>query len=316
MILMASMLTACGDKGIWMPYSVSSSNSETDIISQDSDNSDILMTAFASDLAVFSDDVRFNEFLLTNATAGILVDVDNKETIFSQNAFQRMYPASITKIMTALVAIENCPLDDIITCTEAVEDTGFSDAVVLGLKKGDKLTLDQALRLALISSYNDVSIAIAVHVAGDVESFAQMMNEKALSLGATQTHFANSTGLPDDNHYTSIYDLYLIFNEVIKNPTLLEIIQSKNYQTSYKDINNNDVNTTANSTNRYFAGYYNPPENITIIGGKTGTTTEAGYCLLLLAKDTSSKPYIAIILQADGFDSLYNQMSEMLTCTQ
>lgn len=314
---MASMFTGCGDNKIWMPYSVSEKDaSSKDILNTDFSSKDNYMKAFAENVAVFSDDVAFENFILNNADAGILVNVDKNETVFSQNAFKRMYPASITKILTALVAVENCQMDDIITCTEAVEDTGFSDAVVLGLKRGDKLTLDQALRLALISSYNDVSIAIAVHVGGDVETFAQMMNEKALSLGATQSHFANSTGLPDDNHYTTVYDLYLIFNEVIKNPTLLEIIQSKSYQTVYKDINGNDINAVANSTNRYFQGMYYPPENITVVGGKTGTTTEAGHCLLLLTKDTASIPYISVILKAEGFDNLYNEMTDLLRCTQ
>ena len=106
--------------------------------------------------------------------------------------------------------------------------------------------------------------------------------------------------------------MYLIFSEALKDQRLLDIIQKKEYQTTYKDRNDKDVSATVRSTNLYFRGDVPMPDSITIAGGKTGTTTEAGSCLLLLAKDKYSNPYIAIILGADNKDLLYKQMTDLL----
>ena len=312
--IMASVLSGCGSDKIWMPYSVSDfdDTSFVENISDFSSETDNLLTPFADNLAVFSDNVSRKNFVLENAGSGLLIDVNNKEALFAQNAFQQMYPASITKILTALVAVKNCSLDEVITCTEAVEEIDVPGAVLLGLKKGDTLTLDQALRLALLSSYNDVATAIGVHVGGDINNFSEMMNAEALSLGASNSHFSNPTGLDNANHYTTAYDLYLIFNEAIKNPAILEIIQSKEYQTVYHDRNGNEITAYAVNSNQFFKGNYDTPENITIVGGKTGTTTDAGYCLMLLSRDRSSNPYIAVILNADSSSDLYTSMADLL----
>lgn len=309
---MASFLSACKKADIWMPYSVPTEvKNNNSIISENPLEN--LMPGFSKDLAVSDkEDFSKNNFSINNSEAGLLVDLNKKDILYSKNCFKKMYPASITKIMTALVAVENCNTDDLIVCTDSVEKIDVDGAVLLGLKKGDSLTLDQALRLSLLSSYNDVAVAIAVHVGGDLDNFARMMNEKAKSLGATKTNFVNPSGLPDDNHYTTVYDLYLIFNDAIKNPTILEIIQSKDYSTTYHNANNVEINASALNTNRYFQGYFTAPENVTIVGGKTGTTTEAGYCLMLLTRDKFSNPYISVILKSDSSENLYYDMSELL----
>lgn len=274
--------------------------------------------AFAQNLCVYSDASLYSEKIkendiLNSISYGLLIDSAANEVLFSKNAFEKIYPASITKLLTAYIALKYCNPEDVIVCTEDVSNITVPGAVLLGLKAGDTFTLDQALHLCLLSSYNDVAVAIAVHVSGSVEAFADLMNEEAKLLGANHSHFVNPSGLPDDNHYTTAYDLYLIFNEVIQNSFLTEVIQCKEYSTIYHDINNNEVNAKSINTNQFFLGNYNTPDLITIVGGKTGTTTEAGHCLILFVRDTTSNPYIALILNADTTDLLYSQMSELLS---
>jgi len=307
---MASVFSACGKQEIRMPFSVfynSNGNAYNEV------TMDIAtLSPFSNDIAVVTKD-RVDDFQLENAGAGILIDINKSECLYAQNVFSKKYPASITKILTALVAVENSSLDEMITCTSNVSNLGVSDAVALGLKGGDSFTMDQALRLMLLSSYNDVAVAIAEHVGGSVEHFADMMNEKARKIGATGTHFVNPHGLSDDEHYTSAYDLYLIFNEAVKNSTILEIIQATEYNTTYFDAYGNEKSASSYNTNAYFKNQYETPANVTIVGGKTGTTDEAGRCLMLLVRDKYSNPYIAIILEENTKDNLYNDMSLLLS---
>ena len=144
------------------------------------------------------------------------------------------------------------------------------------------------------------------------ENFCEMMNEEALALGATNSHFVNPHGLTDDNHYTTVYDMYLIMNEAIKFEVFREIIHMDSYTTVYHDKNGAEKEITVNSTNYYFIGKADPPSGITILGGKTGTTDAAGHCLVLLSRDTQNKPYISVIMRSDARENLYISMSELL----
>lgn len=161
-----------------------------------------------------------------------------------------MYPASLTKVMTALVALQNASPDTVLTATDSVKITE-SGAQLCGLKAGDTMTLDQALHILLMYSANDAAMLIAENIGGSVDHFVEMMNEEAQRLGATNTSFANPHGLSDDNHYTSAYDLYLIFNEAIKYDSFNEIIHMTSYQTAYYDKDGKAKELTVNNTNRF-----------------------------------------------------------------
>lgn len=271
-----------------------------------------LLTPFSSNIAVVAAD-RIESVPLDNAGAGLLIDVNNQNAMFAQNVFEVKEPASITKMMTAICAVKYSSLDSVITCSGNVVNLGVSDAVTLGLHEGDTFTLDQALRLMLLSSYNDLAVAIAEHVSGSVENFCELMNQEARNLGATSTVFGDPHGLYEETNYTTAYDLYLIFNEAVKNPVILEIIQSQEFTTTYKDKLGNEHQASAKTTNKYLSGAYALPENVIVVGGKTGTTDNAGYCLMLLARDKYSNPYIAIILQDNSRDNLYNDMTALLS---
>ena len=187
--------------------------------------------------------------------------------------------------------------EDMITVSAVSAGITESGAQLCGLKTGDNLTLDQALHALLINSANDAGMAIAEHVGGSVENFAEMMNKEAAELGATNCHFVNPHGLHDENHYVTAYDLYLIFNEAMKYEKFSEIIMMDSYSTTYTDRNGNPKTFDFKTTNLFLQGEYTPPEQITVIGGKTGTTNAAGSCLILLSKDSSGNPYISVVLQ-------------------
>lgn len=267
---------------------------------------------FAADICVVSGDVMDEEAIdLAGAEAAALFDLNGKEVLYSKNAHERLHPASLTKVMTALVALKNGSLDQTLTATDAVKITE-SGAQLINLKPGDSMTLDQALHILLLYSANDVANLIAENIGGSVDHYVEMMNEEAMRIGATNTHFANAHGLTNEDHYTTAYDLYLILNEAAKYEKFNEIIQMSSYQTTYTLASGKTKEVTYNTTNRFVKNDVQAPANISVIGGKTGTTNAAGHCLILLSKDTNGSPYISVIMRAESNDYLYQKMVELL----
>ena len=147
------------------------------------------MDAFAGALCVGNSDVTAGTNVdLTDTAAAALFDVNGGNILYAKNLHKRLYPASLTKVLTAVVALKNTSPDDVITVTDGAK-ISESGAQLCGLETGDTLTMNQALHALLINSANDAANAIAVHVAGSVEAFSEMMNEEAVSLGATNSHF-------------------------------------------------------------------------------------------------------------------------------
>lgn len=304
----AFLLTGCGQASYNMPYTANSEVSSFRIVNVEEEQR--VAPAFASDLCVVSEDISAADLEITASSAG-LFDINNKNTIYAKNVHEKLYPASLTKIMTALVALKHGTSDMMLTATANVKILE-SGAQVCGIKEGDRMTLDQALHLLLINSANDAAIMIAEEIAGSVEAFADMMNEEALALGATNTHFVNPHGLSDDNHYTTAYDMYLIMNEAVNYGLFNEIIHMDSYSTVYTDKNGASKEISVKSTNYFIQGTAKAPDGITVLGGKTGTTNAAGHCLILLSRDASGNPYISVIMRADSRDELYEQMTDLL----
>lgn len=269
---------------------------------------------FAAQLCVVTEDVpKEADTDLSKLKAALLFSLKDQEVICAKNPHDTLAPASLTKVMTALLVLKYGSLDQRLTATDAAKITE-SGAKLCGIKSGDNMTMDQALRIMLIYSANDIAMMIAVNMGGTVEHFVEMMNEEAARLGATNTHFANPHGLPDSNHYTTAYDLYLIFNEAIKYETFNEIIHMSGYQTVYYDKDGKEQTFDRSTTNLFLkAGSgYSAPTNVTVIGGKTGMTNEAGNCLILLVKDVSGNPYIAVAMGAPSTQDLYGAMADLL----
>lgn len=308
-LILSIFLGGCGSSNLLVPYKLDSDVSAFSITSHDSD---IKIDSFASSLCVGNANVTGNTSVdMTDATSAALFDVNDTNIIYGKNIHERLAPASLTKVLTAVVALEEGNLDDIITVTKDVQITE-SGATLCGLKEGDTLTLNQALHALLIQSANDAANAIAVHLGGSLEGFAALMNEKAMELGATNSHFVNPHGLSDDDHYTTVYDLYLIFNKAIEYESFREIIHMNSYSTVYQDSVGNDKEMEFSTTNLFLRGDYNSPDKITVIGGKTGTTNAAGNCLIILSKDTAGNPYISVILRSKERQLMYEQMIDLL----
>jgi len=303
------MFTGCGSLSYDMAYNPDSEISSFNVIAKQKPG---IASSFAEELCIVTQDVTDDEQVdMTEASSAVLFDINNHEVLYSKNAHERLYPASLTKVMTALVALKYGTSDQVLTATDTVNITE-SGAQLCGLESGDTMTLSQALNVLLIYSANDVAMLIAENIGGTPDNFLVVMNEEARALGATNSNFTNPHGLTDENHYTTAYDLYLIFNEAIKYETFREIIHMTSYQTTYYDKDGNPKELSFETTNLFLRGYYQSPDNITVIGGKTGTTNAAGHCLLLLSKDTKGASYISIILRSSTRDILYAEMTDLL----
>jgi len=304
-VVIAGIYWGISARTLEQPYDMESRMSKMALTVQEEQ-----LPAFAADLCVVSDESVFHDTNLT-AQAASIFGVDSKTVLYSNNSFEKLYPASMTKIMTILVALKYGNLDGSVTVTDGSVITE-SGASVCGIKPGDVLTLEQLLYGLMMPSGNDAANAIAIHLAGSVEAFAEMMNEEAKSLGATSTHFVNPNGLHNEDHYSTAYDLYLMFNELLKYDKFLEIIGAFSYTAEYKDANGNALSQTWTNSNWFMNGGAATPENIAVLGGKTGTTNAAGYCLIMLSEDAAAKRYISVIIKADSRSSLYKQMTNLL----
>lgn len=272
-------------------------------------------TLYAENLCVSEEPVSMEGAPDTSGFhAAGLFDVNENKVDFSYQVYDRLYPASTTKIMTALLAIENCDLNDkVIVSKNAAASSFASDESVCEIEEGDELTVNDLLYGLLLCSGNDAAVALAEHVSGSVESFVTLMNQRAAELMATQTHFVNPHGLHDDNHYTTAYDLYLIFNECIKHSEFVDVISASAYTANIQGADGTMRSLEWKPTNYYAAGMAQAPDGVSVIGGKTGTTSLAGNCLILLEKDASDNPYISVIMGASSKPLLYQDMTQMIS---
>ncbi|MBQ7775338.1 MAG: D-alanyl-D-alanine carboxypeptidase [Lachnospiraceae bacterium] len=302
-------LSGCGNTAYELPYDANSAVSGFNVIA---DGKSDVADSFAQNLCITNKDLVDAAFANTeDAGSAILFDLNNSEVLYSQNAHERLSPASLTKVLTALVALKHATPDTVLTATDAVY-VDESGAQLCGIKPGDTMTLNQALYIALVYSANDAALLIADNIGGSVDGFVEMMNEEAKALGATNSNFVNPHGLTHENQYTTAYDLYLIFNEALKYEKFTEIIQTSSYETTYQNGSGEAVQLSVRNTNKYVNGDVKAPENVTVIGGKTGTTNAAGHCLMVLSKDNNGAPYVSIILKAGSRDNLYAQMTDLL----
>ena len=300
--------SGCGNTSYEIPYDANSTVSGFNVVTQKND----ITSMFAENLCVSTRDITDSQMADTSDSGtAILFSVNDAKILYSENAHARLSPASLTKVLTAIVALKHATPDTVLTASNNIyiDEPG---AQLCGIKPGDSMTLNQALYIALINSANDAALLIAENIGGTVENFVAMMNEEAKALGATNSHFVNPHGLTDADQYTTGYDLYLILNEAIKHEKFMEIIPNASYETTYYDSKGKAKELSVKNTNKYINGDLKAPDNVTVIGGKTGTTNAAGHCLMLLCKDKSGAPYISIVLKAGSRDSLYAQMTDLL----
>ena len=206
----------------------------------------------------------------------VLMEANTGALIYDKNPDERMYPASTTKILTAIVVLENCSLDEIVTFTEECCDLE-EGAVTIDSVPGEQMVLKDAMYGLLLPSGNDCAMALALHVAGSVDRFADMMNAKAEQIGARNSHFANPSGLFDPDHYTTAADLSLIAQYAFHNSTFVDIISHPTY--IIEPTNMTPDSRVLTNTHEMITPT-NPDYNSNVIGGKTGYLYEAGRCLV------------------------------------
>ncbi len=260
-------------------------------------------------LAVVEKDI--NASMINSLYATLLVDTKEQKVLISKNAYERVYPASITMLATALTILENMDLDKEITVSlKAIKD--LSNTSTIGLKVGDKLTVEQLLYGMLLSSGVDAANVLAMECSGSIKAFAKLMNSTVGKLGCVDTHFTNASGISDFNHYTTVYDLYILMNHLMQDDEFMKIIGHKNFDSIYKQQKGSVNKKTYTSTISYFNGEKTLPSGITVLGGKTGTTASAGCCLSLFLQDAKGRDYIAIGMKAVDKDTLYSQMEILI----
>ncbi len=219
------------------------------------------------------------------AGAALLMDSKTSKILYSKNESEKMYPASTTKIMTAILTLENCNLDDVVTVQyDAIASipAGYS---IAALQTGEQLTVNQLLQVMMVHSANDAANVLAYHIAGSIESFATMMNTKASELGLEHTHFTNPSGKHDENHYTTAYDLAKIMQYCMKSSTFRTLaglkfctIPATNKYDERIFTSTNELLTLVDNRNIASNYYYRYA-----IAGKTGYTTQAKNCLVAVA---------------------------------
>ena len=248
---------------------------------------------------------------LEEGQKGLLFSLSNHKVLYANGIYDKVYPASITKIMTAMLALQSGKLNDTVTITQ--DNVTLEDgSQVCGFVAGDQVTLDQLLHCLLVYSGNDAASAIAEYVGGSTENFVQMMNDYAAKLGCTGTHFSNPHGLQDENHYTTPYDIYLMLNEAFTYPEFTEITELPSYTVTYTGSDGTEKSTTLTATDHYLTGEATAPKDVTILGGKTGTTEVAGNCLAILTQNAYGKTFVSIVMGADTKELLYQEMNSLL----
>lgn len=267
---------------------------------------------FAADLCIASTDIGIDGFAGdASLKAAGLFSVSQNEVLYADRLFQEIYPASTTKLLTAYLTLKYGNLDDIVTVS-ANATTFEPEAQLCGLAAGDQISMYDLLCGLLLYSGNDNAVAIAEHISGSTEAFCELMNNEAWALGATHTNFQNPHGLHSEGHYTTAYDLYLIFNACIKDQRFLDIIAMKSYTGTITGADGTVRTAEWTPTNYYSARLTAMPQNMTVIGGKTGTTDEAGSCVILYDQDAQGNPYISVVMGAPDKETLYRDTTQLL----
>ena len=255
----------------------------------------ILIFCFGLNTIIYAE----NTDLEIYAPSAILMDLNTGKILYEKNAHEKMYPASITKVLTAIVVMEKCSLEEICTVSyDAVMNVDFG-YVSANLQIGEELTVEQLLNLLMVSSSNDAANVLAEHVSGSLQDFAVLLNEKAKEIGCKNTHYTNPSGAHDENHYSTAYDLALIGRYAMQIPKFQELTKKTYYQLSSTNKYSNDdrIYTTtnellvSNNNDRSDNYYYKYATGI-----KTGFTTPAGNCLMA-SSNKNDFSFISVVLK-------------------
>ena len=250
----------------------------------------------------------FKAFVSENTTSfayniqseyGVVIDADTGEIIYQKNATAKIYPASLTKILTLLVAVENIKdLNDTFRMTSEIIDPHYREgASMAGFAPEEMVSIRDLLYGAVLPSGADATTALGIYIAGTEEAFADLMNQKAKELGITTAHFCNTSGLHDNNHYCTVTDMAIILKAAMDNETCCEILSTYQYTTAASPQNPEGILLTSTMFSRMTG---EEPEGATILGGKTGFTDQSGNCLASFGKNDAGRNVIMVTTKAPG----------------
>lgn len=237
----------------------------------------------------------------------ILIDADSGKILYDKDSHKRMYPASTTKIMTAILTIENCNLTDTVTVNSSAVSNIPYDYVTAQLQPGETFSVEQLLNVLLVASANDAANVLAEHISGSIENFSKLMNKKAVELGCKDTNFVNPSGYHDDNHYSTAYDLSIIAKYCMQNEIFRKFVSTTSCELPTTDFyyeerefgtTNELLKNKETSNYNYYYTYAN--------GIKTGYTEYANHCLIAGAK----KYELQLICVTLGADYNYDGKSD------
>lgn len=229
------------------------------------------------------------------SSAAILVEASTGKILYEKNAYEKMYPASTTKILTAILTLENCDLEEKATVSHNAVYSIPSGYVNCNLQEGEEIPIKDLMYALMVKSANDAAVVLAEHIGGSVEGFANQMNEKAKQIGCQNTHFVNPNGIHNENHYSTAYDLSIMAQYGMKNEILRNYVATTTYTlpATNKYPNRDRICITTNDMIRPASKYYNEH----VIGIKTGYTTEAKNCLISAANQNDTE-LICVVLHA------------------
>ena len=276
---------------IWPPSAVFAAETQTAASETASETQ-----APAEPVILPTDKVSTDDIILYSSAACVM-DVDSGEILYYKNMDDRHYPASITKVLTGLLLIENAKLDDVITFSQDCwNGLNYYSDMNIGMLDGEQLTVDAALHAILMSSANEVCNGAAKFVSGSVSAFCDLMNERAKQLGCTNSHFVNPNGLHDPDHYTSAHDMALISREAIQNPTFREITGCTEYTVASTNLRPEGFTLSHKHQMLMYTKYHYDA----CIGGKTGYTSEAKNTLVTYAEKNGHTLVCVVLENSDG----------------
>lgn len=240
--------------------------------------------------------------------AAILIDNKSDKILYSKNMNEKMFPASTTKIVTAIIVLEHCSLNETVTASYDAISSIPNGYVTANIDGGEELTVEELLELLLVHSANDAANVLAEYVGGSIDSFVSMMNTKVNELGLNNTHFTNTYGLQNENHYTSAYDLSIIMKYCLKNDTFRKIAGSASC--SIPATNKSEARSYSSTNELIIPDNSNYYSFVTV--GKTGFTTEAGECLVSCAYKNNME-LICVVLGGSTVNNISTRFSESKT---
>ncbi len=268
----------------------------------------LVMIIMLMNMPIYADSLSSEDI---TAEAGILIDERTGTVLFGKNEKKKMYPASTTKMLTAIIILENHSMDEVVTIDPVSPQLIGSR---INLDKGEIFTVEQLINALMVKSANDAARALAVYHAGSIEEFSKIMNNKAKELGAFDSNFVNPNGLHDNNHYTTAYDLAMISRYCMQNDKFRQLVSTVKYQipptnkqSDYRYLLNKNrfLSGVGYEYQMLYRGKYIDMKYDIVDGIKTGFTGEAGNCLASSAK-IGNQRYIAIILKSPGSDLYIN----------